>query len=39
VAFALDLRFYALTSLQPSATAFGHPRTTFAIASIGVSVR
>jgi hypothetical protein len=39
VAFSLDLRFYALNSKAPSSAATGHPRMTFAAATVGLSVR
>jgi hypothetical protein len=39
VAFSLDLRFYALGAVDPSADAVGHPGMTFAAAAIGVSLR
>lgn len=39
VAFSVDLRFYAINSQEPSEAATGHPRMTFASASVGISVR
>jgi hypothetical protein len=39
MAFALDLRFYAMNPLEPSEATAGHPRLTFAVFSAGVSFR
>jgi hypothetical protein len=39
VAFAVDLRFYAMNPIETSATALGHPRMTRAVVSAGLSLR
>ncbi len=39
LAFSVDLRFYAMNPVEPSATAIGHARMTFAVGAVGVSFR
>jgi hypothetical protein len=39
LAFAVDLRFYAMNPTEASATAAGHPRMTLVVVSAGVSLR
>jgi len=39
LAFNLDLRFYAINSVEPVGNVLGHPRMTFAVASGGISLR
>jgi hypothetical protein len=39
VAFAVDVRFYAMNPKDPSATTAGHPRMTLAVLSAGLAFR
>jgi hypothetical protein len=39
VAFSVDFRFYALNPVEPSTQGAGHPRMTFGVGSVGISLR
>jgi hypothetical protein len=39
LAFSLDFRFYAMNPVAPSEKSAGHPRMTFGVGTLGISVR